>query len=335
VEPRANHLLVGAFVLTALIAAFVVTIWLARIQSGDAQVHYRIYFRGSVEGLGRGADVRYRGIRVGSIRDITIDPDDPSRVSVRVAIDADTPIRQGDQAVLQYQALTGIASINIGGAIIGSPLLEPEPGEDLAVIPSATSPFEQLVEGAPELVQRGILLMDRVSALLRPENQERVSEILANVEVLTGELADQRERIMSILESLEAGSRDLAVTAGNVRSLSEDAGALLARADSAAQVAGRALGNIDRIVTRDLARLMTDLGGAASSLEDMAREARLLVAENREPVNAFTNDGLAEFSRLVAEARLLVAGMSRLSDRVERDGARFLFGRPDSEFRPR
>jgi phospholipid/cholesterol/gamma-HCH transport system substrate-binding protein len=334
-EPRANHLLVGAFVLLGLVAAFVVIIWLARIQGGEARIAYQIYFRGSVQGLGVGGDVRYRGIRVGSIRDITIDPDNPTRVSVMVDIDADTPIRQGDHAVLEYQALTGIATINIGGARTDSPTLEPGEGAELAEIPSTSSPFEQLVEGAPELVRRAIVLMDRASLLLRPENQQRFDAILANVEVFTGEIADQRMRIARILEGLEGSSSDLHQAAGTLRDLTEDASRFLKSANRAAETAGNTLNRVDRAVNRDLDKLLSNLGRAASTLEATAGEARQIVAENREPINAFTRDGLAEFSRLVSETRALIAGLSRLSDRMERDGARFLFGRPESEFRPR
>lgn len=334
-EPRANHLLVGAFVLLGLIAAFAVTIWLARIQGTDSQVSYQIYFRGSVQGLGVGADVRYRGIRVGTIRDITIDPEDPTRVSVLVEIDGDTPIREGDRAVLEYQGLTGIATINIVGAKIGSRPLQPESGEDLAVIPSASSPFEQLVEGAPELVNRAIVLMDRASSLLRSENQQSISAILANVQVFTGELADQRMRVARTLESLEGTSRELQQAAQMVSGLGEDATAFLANANIAASSAASTMQSVDRVVTRDLDRLVADLAGAASSLQSMAAEARNMVAENREPINAFTQDGLADFSRLVGEARLLVAGMSRLADRIERDGAQFLFSQPNAEFTPK
>lgn len=334
-EPRANHLLVGAFVILAVIVAFVVTIWLARVQGGASQVPYQIYFRGSVQGLGVGGEVFYRGIRVGSIREIDIDPQDPSRVSVIVEIDAGTPIREGDTAVLEYQALTGIATINIGGATMGSPRLEPAPEKDMAVIPSTASSFEQLVEGAPQLLAQGIVLMDRATELLQPENLQRISAILANVEVFTGELADQRELIGRVLVSAERTSDALAETVTAVRDVSLDARSLLREANLTMARANATFEHLERVASEDLEPLMRDLSNAAGSVESLAREGRALLAENRAPLNAFTSDALGEVSRLVAETRLLVASLSRLTERIERDGARFLFGRPDSEFEPR
>ena len=333
-EPRANHLLVGAFVILAVVVAFVITIWLARVQGGPGQVPYQVYFRGSVQGLGVGAEVRYRGIRVGSIREINIDPQDPTRVSVVIAIDAGTPIREGDTAVLEYQGLTGIATINIGGATVGSPPLEPEPDQDMAVIPSMASSLEQLVEGAPQLLELGMVLMGRATELLQPENLQRISAILANAEVFTGELADQREQITKVLTAAERSSEALADTVAAVRDVSLEARSFLRQATITVERASSTLAHLDRVASEDLDHLVSNLNDAASSVESMAREGRALMVENRAPLNAFASDGLGEISRLVAETRLLVSSLSRLTERIERDGARFLFGRPDSEFNP-
>ena len=58
-----------------------------------------------------------------------------------------------------------------------------------------------------------------------------------------------------------------------------------------------------------------------------------LVLENRRQVSDFLGLGLPEFLRLTEEARLLVSGLDRLVDRIERDPARFLLGTTSSEFR--
>ena len=71
-ESRANHLLVGSFVLISVAAVFAFVIWLARVQLHEDFNVYRIYFEGSVQGLGIGGDVQYRGIRIGAITDLAI-----------------------------------------------------------------------------------------------------------------------------------------------------------------------------------------------------------------------------------------------------------------------
>ena len=74
-ETRAHHVIVGVFVIAALVAIFVVAIWLAGVRGDKESKIYDIYFRGSVSGLNQGAPVRYKGIPIGRIATIRLDPE--------------------------------------------------------------------------------------------------------------------------------------------------------------------------------------------------------------------------------------------------------------------
>ena len=62
---------------------------------------------GSVSGLQEGGQVLYRGIPVGRVAEIRIDPDNVENVLVTVEIDRETPIKQDTVATLEMQGLTG------------------------------------------------------------------------------------------------------------------------------------------------------------------------------------------------------------------------------------
>ncbi len=66
----------------------------------------------------------------------------------------------------------------------------------------------------------------------------------------------------------------------------------------------------------------------------MASEAEEILADNKEPLKNFTGDGLNEFERFITEARLLVAGLSRVTERIESQGVRYFFGGQGSGFAP-
>ena len=51
-----------------------------------------------------------------------------------------------------------------------------------------------------------------------------------------------------------------------------------------------------------------------------------MVAENRAPLNDFSNGTLPELSNFLTDASVLVAGLTRITTEIERDPARFLFG---------
>jgi len=97
-------------VLLLTLAFFGFSIWLARVDLDQKLQSYDIHFSGSVAGLGVGGDVRYRGIKIGSVTSIAIDPDNPARVLTTVAVDGTTRLREGDVARLALQGITGIAA---------------------------------------------------------------------------------------------------------------------------------------------------------------------------------------------------------------------------------
>ena len=133
-ETRANHLLIGTFVLVVTAGAFGFVLWLAKLDIDREFQSYHICFEGSVSGLSLGSDVLYRGIPVGTVTEILIDPEDPGRVLVAVDLASTTPIRQDSIATLEVQGITGVSLIQIGGGGHDSPVLQAEPGAAFPVI---------------------------------------------------------------------------------------------------------------------------------------------------------------------------------------------------------
>src|SRR3546814_3743374 len=90
-ETRSNNVLVGAFVLlfTAALAFFVV--WMAN-DSGGAKREYDIFFKQSVDGLSKGAQVQFSGVPVGQVTQIELWRDDPQFVRVRIEVEERVPI---------------------------------------------------------------------------------------------------------------------------------------------------------------------------------------------------------------------------------------------------
>ena len=69
-----------------------------------------------MSGLQQGGQVLYRGIPIGQVDDIRIDPDNVETVLVMVDVDRETPIKADTVATLEFQGLTGIAPCSCGAA---------------------------------------------------------------------------------------------------------------------------------------------------------------------------------------------------------------------------
>lgn len=332
-ENRASYLLIGSFVLLAIGGLFGFIVWLAKVEIDQEFAYYDIYFEGSVAGLGLGGDVRYRGIRLGTVTAIGIDEQDPGRVRVTVQLSTDTPIREGDEASLQLQGITGVSFVNIEGAGPQSPRLVARAGERRAVIPSRPSAIEQLFAGAPEVVAHAVDVMQRFSALLNAQNREAIGGILADVKAMTGALGARREQLGRVLDAADALSADLAATGESVRAIAANMDRVTGEADRTLRAVRSMVGGADRVMQEDLRGLLSELRETSRELRSLASNANTFVHENREPLSAFAGDGLTRFTQFLNEANYLVASMTRLTERLETEGARFLIGSKQSEYK--
>ena len=325
-ETRASYLLVGGFTLVMMACLFAFVVWLAKSSYDEAaSSRYHIYFTGSVAGLQEGSPVRYRGIALGSVRDIRIDPKNIARVQVTIEVAANTPIKEDAVAYLALEGISGGAYVEISGGTQESALLKPEDG-GLPIIQSRPSSLAALVETTPELLTRLVGLSTQVTGFLTPQNQEEVSRILVNVRTMTENLAKASAGADGTVAELGA---TLGLVNGLVLDLREHADKLAGSADAALGQARVTMGAVSKDTGRlsgDFTRLAGDLRTLTASLDRTANEAEALLKENREPIADFTASGLYDFTLLMTELRGLVTNLSRVTMKLERDPGDFLFG---------
>jgi len=296
-ELKAKHILVGSFVLISMFSLFAFVAWLARVEFDQETAFYEIYFENSVSGLSPAGDVRYRGINVGSVQHINIDPENPERVQVLVKIDAAVPIRKGDSARLEFQGITGVSYINIEGAEPGADMLTASKDEEYPVISSESSQFEKLALGAPDLIASSKLLTDRAAELLNADNRRLAAEILADVARVTKSIASRTGKIENIIDSLDRSSADFVESARLIRQIASETEPLIQDLEASLSAARGTLAGVDNLVGVE--------GEAA----------------------------VVEFRQFLTETRQLVAKMTRITDRIENDPSGFLFGTPEPEFK--
>jgi phospholipid/cholesterol/gamma-HCH transport system substrate-binding protein len=333
-ETRANHVLIGGFVLLVIAALFGFVIWLAKVEIDREFTYYDIYFEAPISGLNTASQVRFNGIPVGSVTEIAIVPDDLTRVRVTVEVSADTPIKQDSIAVIQMQGITGVSLVSISGGSQDSPALAPAEGQPRAVIASAPSAIEELFQGAPQLINRGIVLVNRAAELLNDDNRAAMTDILTDINTLTRRLASRADALDRIIDAADHASANVVAATDNINDLS---GRLIGLSDDVEQTMAVVRGTfagVDAVVEKDLRASLNDLAAAARSLEETGNAVTSLVDDNREGLQAFAGEGLNQFSRFIAEARLLVSSISRITQRIEDDPARFIFGTEDSEYHP-
>ena len=112
-ETRANYVLIGAFTLAVIAAAFGFVLWFQSLHTTKQRSPIRIVFEGPASGLRNGGSVNFNGIRIGEV--VSVKLDNPRRVVALAMVENNAPIRKDTLVGLEFQGLTGIAAISFTG----------------------------------------------------------------------------------------------------------------------------------------------------------------------------------------------------------------------------
>ncbi len=332
-ETKANYLAVGAFVLVVIAGLFGFVLWLGKGEIDREVDRYTVYFRGSVSGLTDSSTVRYRGVPVGSVSDIRIDPDNSEQVRVTIEVKRETPVKEDSVASLELQGITGLVNVQLGGGAADSPRLEPKPGEELAVIAAAPSKLEALFEDLPQALARFTYMVERATFLLSDDNLAAISDTLTNFNALTRTLAASSTQFESLADDVAVSAAEVRQTAEGINVLMRELRAripTLVDNASATLVAGEgalnAVGASVDALTEETRQTLRAVRASARTFVLTAEKLNGMVDENRAALHDFSSEGLYELSQFLVEARALVDSLTRVSDRFESDPAGFLFG---------
>lgn len=289
----------GAFVLLLGSVLVAVALWLA--SGGAYQKKYDLYLaieNESVSGLNLNAAVKYNGVDVGNVREISLDHSDPDRVILLFAIERGTPIRVDTVAVLKTQGLTGFAYVELSGGSKDSPPLQKTAGYEYPVIQTKPSLGARLENVLTSVLTKLDSTSDNVNSLLSAENQEAFKRALADIAVVAHTFAARKEE-------LDSAMTDIAHAAKNVSRSSLQLSPVLSRIDQGAQAVEK--------MGKEVAQTSITAGKLVESVGADAQR--------------FTSETLPELERLLGELTVLSTSMRRLSEQIERNPDGLLFGR--------
>ena len=311
-ETRASYVLVGTFVLALFAALAGFALWLGRSSLEQRSNIYMIYFDTSVSGLRVGSAVRYKGIPVGSVSSIRLDPANIEKIEVQVEIAEGTPIVEGSVAKLSLQGITGGLFVEIDGGVQGNPPITARGGQRYPVIPSQPSSLAELLDSAPELMEKLTHLVDNANAFLSPENAQALTDILLHVRTIADVVAVETVALSDTLAQVDG---------------------LIANIDQLVIELRYSAARVSADVESTLQTIDGTVGQVGTSVEDLSQslartsdQLTALIQENRQGIRDFTSTGLYEFTLTLAALRDLADDLARVSTRFERGGANILFG---------
>ena len=222
-ENKSHALIAGIFALLLGATALLALVWLRG--SEDNLREYVVVTKQNIGGLNPQAQVRYRGIRVGKVTDIRLDPEDTSNILITISVTDDIPLTRGTVAKLGYQGVTGIAHVLLIDTGKNREPLVADHGKlpHIAMIPSL---LEEIGDSGSATLRQVQEVMASANALLNEENRRRFSATLANLESASGSMKPAVDNLNATLTQVRKLLDDRNVQ--NLSKASAEIGPLLA-----------------------------------------------------------------------------------------------------------
>jgi phospholipid/cholesterol/gamma-HCH transport system substrate-binding protein len=299
-ERDAHYFLVGLFVIAMAVAGFFFAS-LFYDKPSTATRGYDIHFDTPVDGLEKGGEVRYMGIKMGVVTAVFLLPADPARVGVRVMLETGAPVNTATVATLRQQGLTGVPFINLtqDAALKPAPLLVMD-GQDYPVIRSQLGEMDALMRQLPDLERNLTGLLSAANAVLSAENRQHVAGLLNNLDVASA-------RLPELIASLNQASHELSVMVVHVDDVVKQSEKGLA-------------GNMKALQTT-----LTSIKQTSQRVDTLAQDLDRVVVNNEGRINELLGEGGENLKQLLDESRKTAVAVRQLSDTLERNPSQLIY----------
>jgi phospholipid/cholesterol/gamma-HCH transport system substrate-binding protein len=364
-ESRANFALVGLFTLAVIAAMFGFVYWFSSGGTGRKQ-DVRVIFTGTVTGLGRGSSVLFNGLRVGEVKQIGLQPDDPRRIFGVIEVENTTPLRVDTRARIEAQGLAGVVALQLIGGDPNADVLQAKPGEPLPTIIAERSEFQDIIESVRNVAKKADEVLGNLDGLIK-ENAVPISNTVRNVEKFSealgnnsgnidklmtsfGQIADtiaplsqklgtlseeltavvrsiDQKRITAIVDNVDKFTAALGGSSNDVSKAVSDVASITDKLNRAAdQVEGVLKAAQSFLSTEDGQGALAEVGEAAKSIRVLADNLDKRTAEITAGISRFTGPGLREIESLASDGKRTLGDLNRTLRNLERNPQQFIFG---------
>jgi paraquat-inducible protein B len=335
---KASPTLVGLFVVLGAAATVVAVLLLGSGNLFSTKIPFVLYFDESVNGLQKGAPVKFKGVTIGEVREILLHYDkgnDQIHIPVIIHLNANTimdnlsvPLHVGQEAayVDLVNHLVGkleTDSFVTGRLYIG---LHYDPASDSKRRAGNNQQYPEI----PTEPSSFAALTDQLSGIDIAGIAERAKTVLDKVNTSLDELEFDRlnKEVIAVLETARKKidslpiEQSLAAFNGAMKSAERTLASIEKTSDELRQLSGAARGELKPLVA-GLNATTTEAVSTLKEVEKTAAELRSLVSPK--------SPAYLKIVKALEELALLSRSIRELSDTINQDPRMFLTGRPAPE----
>ena len=280
VERNAYALATGVFVVVLGIGLLLAARWL----QGPAIDHqpYQLISKASVAGLAPHSKVYYRGVDVGQVTAIQFAPDGSRDILIDIVLEPRVPVTGNTYGVLKSQGLTGLSLVEL---LDDGPLDAPHLATSAAaparipMRPSLLESFQAVGQGIAEQIQQ---LSSNANRLFTPDNIDRMSRIMANLEHISVRVDElliaTRPTLDRLPPMLAQGDTALAEAGATLRALRDTLELFQQRLGEAGAIAARTEATVQGIGAKVATSTLPELEASVAAVAAAAKRFEQLAA---------------------------------------------------------
>lgn len=199
---KVNYTIVGIFVLLFSIGMIWFAFWLAKYGLQDEYDTYRLEMTESVAGLSKDSNVKLRGVDVGRVSEIRINPKNIEIVEIILNIKQGIPIKEDMRASTEMLGVTGLLSIAIGGGTNTAKTLTPTETY-IPLIKTKPSLLSKLTNNLGGMSEKLENLLIQSEKLFSNHNIETLSNIFDNVEKASLKAEEVEDKALATMDEFK------------------------------------------------------------------------------------------------------------------------------------
>ena len=323
-KSKTQKIRLGIFIFISIVLLFSLIVFFAANQLFEKSDTYLVSYRDvSVSGLEVGSPVNYLGIEIGSISNISIDPQDVNVIIVELSLKSGTPIKKDAYADIVSMGITGLKTIEIRGGSNEAEFLEE--GEFIKAGSSAT---EEITGRASIIAEKAEKVINNLQLFTTPENLYKFSDAAQNINLLAAQLNLTIKMVDTLIKENKTAVNETVKSANLVvNNLSESSKILketiysinyLVKSDTIQEIAGNVHDISQHLKDTDLKLFIQNL----AEVTDQTRQLLSRLDENLES----NSQELAESIKLL---RLTLSNLEETSNKINTDPSLLIRGSKD------
>ena len=314
-ENKSHAIVSGVFVVLVTALLVVLAYWLTR--DDTVRRSYEISSAEAITGLQPQAAVRFKGVPVGRVTAIALDPREHGHVLITISVDEKAPVTQSTYATLGFQGLTGLSYIQLDESADTPAQPLPAPPDGLARIPMHSNLMARLSAQGGAILQQVEQTTQRVNGLLAPQNQQALVKAITQLGDAAASISALSARAQAALGPAQ-GPGSL-----NLPQLAEDAGASFRSLRSAGERMG-ASADAFKLASEDYRRLGQRLSEPGGTIERLNQSAESLSATAK----ALNSSLLPRVSRATEDTQRAVRQVGQTAESLGEQPQSLLWGKP-------